>query len=62
MGITKANERSSKAHIIYRLSIESFTYSENPSEQYVPTSIINLVDLGGSEVLSQKEGDISEAS
>jgi len=55
MGITKTNDRSQKAHVIYRLSIESFTYSENPQNQSVPTCVLNLVDLGGSESLTQLE-------
>ena len=62
MGVTKTNDRSSKAHIIYRLVIESFTYSEDPSNSFVPTCTLNLVDLGGSEPLSQLDDFESRAS
>lgn len=54
-GIMKNSDRNSKAHIILRLTIESFTYLEASNKHSkVPQCIINFVDLGGSESLSDQ--------
>jgi hypothetical protein len=62
MGINKPNERSAKAHLIYKISIESFTYSEIYELQSVPRCIINLIDLGGSEPLGLDEEFLPRSS
>eukprot|EP00347_Sterkiella_histriomuscorum_P005779 403355303 len=57
IGSTKNNlDRSSKANLIFRLIIETFSHEmmiENHNKIY--QSVINLVDLAGSEALNEKE-------
>jgi hypothetical protein len=50
--VNKAVERASKATIIFKVTIESFTYSEHNKSQLVPISTVTLVDLAGSEIIS----------
>lgn len=54
IGSIRTNDRAAKATIIFRIIIESFSYSD-PATEKLPFSVINLVDLGGSEVLNEKE-------
>ncbi len=52
IGVNKAVERASKATIIFKVTIESFTYSEQTKSQVVPISTLTLIDLAGSEIIS----------
>lgn len=47
VGATDMNEKSSRAHTIFRLLIES--RSVDPSDQIIRKSTLNLIDLAGSE-------------
>ncbi|CDW76706.1 centromeric protein [Stylonychia lemnae] len=56
LGTTKNNDRNSKAHVIFRIIVE--TYCPEASQHQINKinqSVINLVDLGGSEALNEKE-------
>ncbi|XP_051155905.1 kinesin-related protein 4-like isoform X2 [Leptopilina boulardi] len=52
IGITNMNDRSSRSHTIFRITIESRD-STNDSDGAIQISQLNLVDLAGSERASQ---------
>lgn len=58
-GETNMNERSSRSHTIFRITIESREAGKTDDECAVQISILNLVDLAGSERADQTkaEGD-----
>lgn len=49
VGETAMNERSSRSHTIFRITIESRDVDKTCEEEAVQVSSINLVDLAGSE-------------
>lgn len=59
VGETNMNERSSRSHTIFRITIESREVGKTCEESAVQVSNLNLVDLAGSERADQTkaEGD-----
>lgn len=59
VGETNMNERSSRSHTIFRITIESREVGKTDEESAVQVSNLNLVDLAGSESARQTkaEGD-----
>ncbi|XP_036150579.1 kinesin-related protein 4-like [Monomorium pharaonis] len=49
MGETNMNERSSRSHTIFRITIESREAGSNPDGAVVKVGQLNMVDLAGSE-------------
>jgi centromeric protein E len=55
---TKMNERSSRSHAIFRITLESYdTADQDIEEKAVQISHLNLVDLAGSEKPDQNAAD-----
>jgi hypothetical protein len=56
IGMTRSNDRSSRAHTIFSIIIE--TLVKNPAQdlqEKVSQAVINLVDLSGSESVSERD-------
>ena len=56
-GETNMNERSSRSHTIFRITIESREVGKTAEECAVQVSNLNLVDLAGSERADQTKAD-----
>lgn len=56
-GETNMNERSSRSHTIFRITIESREVGKTSEESAVQVSNLNLVDLAGSEKADQTRAD-----
>lgn len=56
-GETNMNERSSRSHTIFRITIESREVGKTSEESAVQVSSLNLVDLAGSERADQTKAD-----
>jgi centromeric protein E len=56
-GETNMNERSSRSHTIFRITIESREAGKTSEECAVQVSNLNLVDLAGSERADQTKAD-----
>lgn len=56
-GETNMNERSSRSHTIFRITIESREVGKTSEETSVQVSNLNLVDLAGSERADQTRAD-----
>jgi centromeric protein E len=56
-GETNMNERSSRSHTIFRITIESREVGKTDQESAVQVSNLNLVDLAGSERADQTKAD-----
>lgn len=56
-GETNMNERSSRSHTIFRITIESREVGKTDEESAVQVSNLNLVDLAGSERADQTKAD-----
>lgn len=57
VGETNMNERSSRSHTIFRITIESREDGKTLEDSPVQVSNINLVDLAGSERANQTKAD-----
>lgn len=57
VGETNMNDRSSRSHTIFRITIESRETGKTSDESAVQVSNFNLVDLAGSERANQTKAD-----
>lgn len=51
VGVTNMNERSSRSHLLFVITIESICFNSLDGKEHIRSGKLNLVDLAGSEVL-----------